>query len=128
MIKQFFQPNGDPETRSWLIRIGLSLGAAVVAGALAYLVARAVTGVALFVQHQQLLSQVAGALSGGVDGLANGDLRAVRRLIEQLEARNQQVSLLAGFVVAALGAVASYLWLERRAEAQMSPPKKDVQV
>jgi cytochrome c-type biogenesis protein CcmH/NrfG len=100
-------------TRAWLTRVALSLAIALAAGALAYLIARAITSVALLVRQQQLLREVTGALRGGIEGLAGGDLRAVRLLLQQIDARNEQLSLVIGFVVAAVAAVVSYLWLER---------------
>jgi len=102
-------------TRGWLARIGISLVIALLCGGLAYLLARAITGVALFVRQQQLLREVASAFQGGVEGLAGGNLRAVRLLVQQVDARNEQLSLLIGFGAAALAVVTSYLWLERRA-------------
>ena len=109
----------SPPTRAWLMRIALSLLAALVAGSLAYLVARGVTGVALFERQQRFLNEVASALRTGVMGLAGSDLRAMRLMVQQLDAQNEQLSLLIGFGVAAAAAVASYLWLERRAIAQL---------
>jgi hypothetical protein len=102
--------------RSWLARVALSLAAALLVGALVYLVARAIGGVALLAQQQELLREAAGALRGGVEGLAGSNLREVRRQVQQIDARYEQLSLLAGFVSAALAAAASYLWLERSAE------------
>jgi H+/Cl- antiporter ClcA len=110
----------DANTRRWLTRIVLSLAAALLAGALAFLVARAIGGVLLFAQQQELLREASGAFQGGILGLAEGNLRAVRLRVQQLDANNQQLSLLIGFVVAALAAVASYLWMERRTEARRS--------
>jgi hypothetical protein len=101
--------------RPWLGRIALSLGLALVAGALAYLVARAITGAVLLYQQQQFLGEVASAFSGGIENLPGGDLRAARKLVQQLDAQNDLLSLLIGFAVAATAAVAGYLWLERRA-------------
>jgi hypothetical protein len=103
------------ETRAWLARVALSAGIALAAGLVAYLVARAVAGVALLAQHQQLLGEVAGAFRGGIDALAGGDLRELRRAAQQIEARAQRNSLLIGFAAAALAVVISYVWLERRA-------------
>jgi len=102
-------------TRAWLARVALSLGMALLAGALAYLVTRAIAGAALFVRHQQLLREAASALGGGVEGLASGDLRAVRLMLQQSDEWNQLLSLAIGFAVAAVAVVSSYLWLERRA-------------
>jgi hypothetical protein len=102
-------------TRGWLARIGISLVAALLCGGLAYLIARAITGVALFVRQQQLLREIASAFQGGVEGLANGNLRAVRLLVQHLDGQNEQLSLLIGFGAAMLAVVTSYLWLERRA-------------
>lgn len=101
--------------RPWLGRIALSLGIALLAGALAYLVARAITGAVLLVRQRQFLDEVAGAFSGGIENLPSGDLRAARKLVQQLDAQNELLSLLIGFAVAAVVVVASYLWLERRA-------------
>jgi hypothetical protein len=104
----------NQSTRAWLARVALSLGIALGVGALAYLVTRAITGAALFVRHQQLLREAASAMRGGVEGLASGDLRAVRLLLQQSDEWNQLLSLAVGFAVAGLAAVSSYLWLERR--------------
>jgi hypothetical protein len=104
----------DPDLRGWLARIAASLLVALLAGALAFLVARAVTGVALFAQQQELLREASSALRGGILGLAESNLHEVRLRVQQIDARNEQLSLLAGFVAAGLAAVASYLWLERR--------------
>ena len=102
-------------TRGWLARIGISLTIALLCGGLAYLIARAITGVVLFVRQQQLLHEIVSAFQGGVEGLAGGNLRAIRLLVQQIDARNEQLSLLIGFGAAMLAVVASYLWLERRA-------------
>ena len=107
----------DTDLRGWLGRVAFSLALALLAGALAFLLARAVTSVLLFAQQQQFLREAAGALRGGIDGLASGNLRDVRLRVQQLDARNQQLSLLIGFAVAAVVVVASYIWLERRAAA-----------
>ena len=107
-------PKVAADLRGWLARVALSLAAALLAGALAYLVARAIGGVALLAQQQELLREAAGALRGGVEGLAGSNLREVRLRVQQIDARYEQISLLVGFVSAALAAVASYLWLERR--------------
>jgi hypothetical protein len=103
------------QNRAWLGRIALSLGFAVGAGALAYLVARAITSAVLFVRQRQFLGEVASALSGGIENLPSGDLRAARKLVQQLDAQYDLLSLLIAFAVAAVAVVASYLWLERRA-------------
>jgi hypothetical protein len=105
----------NQEQRAWLLRVAISLAIALAAGIIAYLVTRAITSVILFVRHQQLLTELGSALRGGVEGLAAGDLRAVRLAVQQLDAQNEQLSLAIGFVAAAVAAVTSYLWLERRA-------------
>jgi hypothetical protein len=109
-------PRLTADVRSWLARVALSLSAALLVGALVYLVARAIGGVALLAQQQELLREAAGALRGGVEGLAGSNLREVRLLVQQIDARYERLSLLAGFVSAALAAAASYLWLEQRTE------------
>jgi hypothetical protein len=103
---------------SWLLRIALSLALALLAGALAFLVARAAGNVLLFLRQQELLREVVGALQGGVAGLGASNLREVRQRLQELDARNEQISLLIGLAAAAVGAVASYVWLERRAEGE----------
>jgi hypothetical protein len=107
-------PRLTADLRGWLARVALSLAAALLAGALAYLVARAIGGVALLAQQQELLSEAAGALRGGVEGLAGSNLREMRLRVQEIDARYERLSLLAGFAFAALAAAASYLWLERR--------------
>lgn len=104
----------DREARAWARRVAISLAAALGAGALAYLMVRAITGALLLIRQRQLLGQVAGALRGGLDGPPSSDLRAARLLLGQIAERNLQISLAAGFGVAAVAAVAMYLWLERR--------------
>jgi hypothetical protein len=104
----------DADVRGWLARIALSLAVALLAGALAFLAARAVTEVTLFTQQQQFLSEAASALRGGISGLANSNLREARLQVQRLDAQNEQLSLLIGFAIAALSAVATYLWMERR--------------
>ncbi|MBK9711250.1 MAG: hypothetical protein IPO81_07960 [Kouleothrix sp.] len=107
----------DHETRAWLVRVALSLAFALVAGALAFLLARGAFAVALFVRHQLLLREVAGGLRGGVEGLAGGGLRAARLLMQQIDARDERLSLLIACAAAAVAVVAGYLWLERRSRA-----------
>lgn len=101
---------------AWLRRLALSLAAAVAVGALAFLAARSVGGLLLFVQQQQLLGEVASALQGGVEALGQSNLRELRRELERIDAGYERASLLVGFGAAACAAVAVYLWLERRAE------------
>src|SRR5262245_16194933 len=122
MSKRLFRSSRLPiprltaDLRSWLARVVLSLPAALLVGALAYLIARAIGGVVLLAQQQELLREAAGALRGGVEGLAGSNLREVRLRVQQIDARYEQLSLLAGFVFAALAVVASYLWMGRRTE------------
>lgn len=103
---------------AWLRRVGLALAAALGAGALAFLVARGVGAVVLFVQHQQLLREVAGVVGGGIEGLAGADLRAVRLQLQLLDAEYERLSLLLGTAAAAAAAVATYVRLERRAAGE----------
>ena len=109
-------PDIAADTRGWLARTALSLVVGLLAGALAYLITRAIGDVALFAQQQDLLREAASALRGGVEGLAGSNLHEVRLRVQQIDARYEQLSLLAGFASAALAAVASYLWMERRIE------------
>jgi hypothetical protein len=109
-------PASESSTRGWLGRVALSLAIALLVGALAYLVSRAIGNVLLFLRQQELLGEVAGALQGGIEGLGASNLREVRQRLQEIDARNEQISLLIGFAAAALGAVASYVWLERRSE------------
>ena len=111
----------DRDFRGWLSRIAISLAAALLVGVLAFLVARALTDVALFAREQQFLSAAANTLRGGILGLADSNLHEQRLRVQQLDAQNEQVSLLIGFAVAALAAVASYLWMERRSSVVRSP-------
>jgi hypothetical protein len=113
--KQGFGEEQAALDRAWLRRVGVSLAAALAAGALVFLTARGALAVALFVQQQQLFAEVAGTLQGGIEGLASGDLRAARRQLQALDAAYLRVSLLAGFAAAAAAAVLVYLREERRA-------------
>jgi hypothetical protein len=98
-----------PAARSELRRIAVALAAALAAGALVFVAARGIAAAALFVQQQQLLREVAGVLGGGIEGLAGGDLRAVRRELQRLDAEYERLSLLAGALAAALAAALAYL-------------------
>lgn len=107
--------------RAWLVRLLLSAAIALCAGLLVFLVARGIGSVMLFMQEQRFLAEVAGAMSGGIEGLGGGDLRAVRLRVEQLDAQYYRISILLGLVGATLAAILSYLRLERTAlEGQMS--------
>jgi hypothetical protein len=112
-------PHAD--SQAWLMRIVLSLAIAAGSGALAYLIARAVTSVMLLVQQRAFLRQLAGAMRSGIVGLAGSDLHTARLLVQQLAARYEHLSLLIGFAVAAVAVVVSYLWLERRAALRAAP-------
>jgi hypothetical protein len=116
-MRRPYQPalSGATDTRSWLARIALSLAVALLAGALAFLVARALLNVGLFAQQQEFLRQASGAFQGGIMGLAEGNLRELRLRVQQIDAQNERLSLLIGFGTAALAAAASYIFLERRA-------------
>jgi hypothetical protein len=114
----------DADLRGWLARIALSLAVALLAGALAFLVTRAFTEVSLLAQQQQFLSEAASALRGGVPGLANSNLREARLQVQRLDAQNEQLSLLIGFAIAALSAVAIYLWMERRYGTTFAHPPR----
>ncbi|HEX5688848.1 MAG TPA: hypothetical protein VFX76_02550, partial [Roseiflexaceae bacterium] len=70
--------------------------------------------------QQELLREVAGALQGGIEALGASNLREVRQRLQEIDARHEQIALLIGLAAAALAAVASYLWLERRAEDRRS--------
>lgn len=103
------------ETRAWLIRVAISLLAAAVAGALAYLLARAAGRAYLLYQQQQAFRELGGLLGGGIEGLASSNLRQARLLIAQLDARYSRISAQIGVIAACIVAIISYLWLERRA-------------
>lgn len=100
--------------RTWLRQLGLSLALALAAGVVAYLVARGVLGIGLFVQQQRLLGEVVGVVQSGLEAPPSGDLRAVRVQIQSLAERNEQISVAVGFVAAAIGAVGGYFWQEQR--------------
>ena len=102
--------------RVWLRRVAQSLVMALVAGLLVYLVARGVLGAWLFVQQQQLLRDVVGAVQSGLDAPPSVDLRAIRQEVQALDERNSFISMIAGFVAAAFVAAGGYVWLERRNE------------
>jgi hypothetical protein len=111
MRRLFAEPN-------WLRHVAIALLAALAGGVLVFLAARGVGAVLLFVQQQALLGEVAGTLGGGIEGLANGDLRAARRALELLDDQYWRLSLAAGAVGAALTATATYLRLERDAHGE----------
>lgn len=101
----------------WLRHTGLALLAALAGGVLLFLAARGISAAVLFVQQQELLGQVAGTLGGGIEGLANGDLRAARRALEQLDAQYWRLSVLVGATGAVVAAAVTYLRLERNSHA-----------
>lgn len=104
------------ETRAWLVRLLLSLLIALTAGALGYLVARALSSAYLLYQQQQFIQETTGVLGGGgIEALANSNLRALRQTVAALEAQYTRLSIQIGFACAALAAVISYIWLERHA-------------
>jgi uncharacterized membrane protein len=100
---------------AWLRRVALSLAFAIAAGVLVFIVARGISGALLFIEHQELLRSAAAALRTGIEGLPTADLRAARLRAEQSAAMHTQIGLLLAFVVAAITAAGSYLWLEQRA-------------
>lgn len=108
----------DSKTRDWFKRIALSLGGALGVGVLAYLIARAVTSVLLFIQEQQFLSAVSTAVGGDIMALATTNLHEIRLEVQQLDAQNQLLSVRIGFAAALVAAVVLYLWLEKRALAK----------
>jgi hypothetical protein len=99
---------------TWAGRVLVSLAMALAVGAMAFLIARAIGSVALFWQQQQFLAEVAGALRGGIEGLGQTNLRAVRLEVQRLDAQYLRVSLATGFGAAGITAVAGYVWLELR--------------
>ncbi len=100
---------------AWLRRVALSLIFALAAGLLVFIVARGISGALLFVEHQELLRSAAAALRNGIEGLPTADLRAARLRAEQSAEMHMRIGLMLAFVVAALTAAGSYLWLEQRA-------------
>ncbi|NJO05002.1 MAG: hypothetical protein HC876_05440 [Chloroflexaceae bacterium] len=104
------------DTRAWLGRVLLSVLLALTIGVLAYLLARAITTGYVLYQQQQLFQELGGVLQGGdIEALASSNLRTLRQRIEALNAYYAWFSVQIGFGAAALGAVGSYLWLEREA-------------
>ncbi|GAB4214622.1 MAG: hypothetical protein OHK0022_53430 [Roseiflexaceae bacterium] len=109
----------------WLRRIALSLLAALVCGALAFLVARGIGGALLFAQQQQVLVEVVGAAQGGLETPPSGDLRALRKRLQEQDAQYEQISLFVGFAAAGLAAAGCYLWLELRDAKNQEPRTKN---
>jgi hypothetical protein len=112
------------ELRNWVGRLLLSLLLGVAAGLLAYLLARALTTAYLFYQQQQFFQASAEVLRGGVEALAESDLRDLRQRVEALAARYHLLSMRVGFVVAVVAAALSYLvlsWRQLRAEPAAPP-------
>jgi len=108
-------PITNSNTHDWLKRMALSLAVASGVGAIAYLIARAVTSVMLFIQQQQFLSEISTVLQGDIMALANTNLHAIRLEVQRLDAQNQVLSLRIGFAATIVAVVVFYLWLERRA-------------
>lgn len=100
---------------AWLLHMFISMLIALVAGALAFVIARGATSAVLFIQQQQFFSAAASVMRGGIAGLGGSNLRDLRRLVEQLDWQYETLSLAIGFAVAGVTAVASYIWQERRA-------------
>jgi hypothetical protein len=96
-------------------------------GLLAYLLARALSTAYLFYQQQQFLQTSAEVLRGGVEALADSDLRALRQRVEVLAARYHLLSMQIGFVVATLAAALSYLvlsWRQVRPKPAHAPTRE----
>ncbi|MCU0490594.1 MAG: hypothetical protein MUD01_03205 [Chloroflexaceae bacterium] len=101
--------------RSWLNRVALSLLLALLVGGLSYLLARAATTGYLLYQQQQYFTTAADVVRGGdIEALGASNLRELRLLVRALDAQYTMLSAQIGFAGAAVAAVASYLWLERR--------------
>jgi hypothetical protein len=102
------------ELRNWVGRLLLCLLLGVLAGLLAYLLTRALTTAYLFYQQQQFVQASAEVLRGGVEALAESDLRELRQRVEALDAYYHLLSMRVGFGVAVVAAVFSYLALSWR--------------
>jgi hypothetical protein len=100
---------------AWLRRVALSLAFAIAAGLLVFIVARGISGVLLFIEHQELVRSAAAALRNGIEGLPTADLRTARLRAEQSAEAHTRIGLMLAFIVAAITAAGSYLWQEQRA-------------
>jgi signal transduction histidine kinase len=109
------------EVRNWLGRLLLGLLLGVAAGLLAYLLARALTTAYLVYQQQQFFQTSAEVLRGGVEALADSDLRELRQRVEALAARYHLLSMRVGFVVAVVATIFSYLALSWRQLREREP-------
>lgn len=112
------QMTGEPTLnsyRAWLRRVALSLILAIAVGLLTLIIARGISGAWLFIEHQELVRAAAATLRNGIEGLPSADLRAARLRAEQSAAVHMRIGMAVAFVVAALTAAGSYLWLEQRA-------------
>ncbi len=90
-------------------RILIALSAALIVGTLAYIVGRGVAGALILREQQQLIGGF-GALSGGVDGLAQiGDLRAARRALAASADYYERLAALIACIAAGIAASAAYL-------------------
>jgi hypothetical protein len=103
--------------RAWLLRIATSLLLGVLLGALALALGRGIGGAWLLWSEQEALRGMSGVLLGGLEGPPASDVRALRQHLTRQTAAVHDLAARIGYGVAALGAVACYLWLERRASS-----------
>lgn len=110
----------DAETRIWLRRVALSLLIGLAIGLIAWLAARGILGVLLFAREQQLLADLAGALSGGIEGLAGSNLRAIRLRVQALAAEYDRISLLVGLAAGGISWLLAYIRAEREPKTELN--------
>jgi hypothetical protein len=106
-------PTTISTVRVWLLRLLIALLIGALAWGLAYLSVRAISTAYLFSQEQAFFQQAAGALQGGVAGLAAGNLREQRLRVEALQAEYHLLSATIGLGVGLVAAAAAFLRLER---------------
>ena len=105
------------ELRAWLGRLAIAGLLGIAIGLLAYTLARAGTSVWLLFEQQALIQELGTTIQGnaGIEGLAQGNLRQLRIVLESQARYYAQLSAQIGFGSGALSMLLSYLWLERRA-------------
>jgi hypothetical protein len=105
--------------RAWGVRIAVSVLVGVMLGVLAFGVSRGISGAWLLWSEQAALRDMSGVVLGGLDGPPATDVRALRRSLAQQASAAHELGVRIGYGVAAVGTLACFLWLERRAWADV---------
>lgn len=102
------------DLRQWLSRLAIALVIGLLAGVMAYLIARAVGSAWLLISQQALLEATRQVLREGVIGLANTNLRELRLAAEAQQRMCAEVSLWIGLGSGLMAAIGALVRMELR--------------